>query len=366
MNCYKIILTVVLISILNTVKANMASPYIDGTYGSSVITSKDINILSENITIITDKNFKTARYIVEYKIQSAGYGTILPLLFYAKDYKDSFYVWMDNQKVSLLNISEKYYSDSSFKSFADNMVNTENGNMRLEFGKNESRTIKLDELKYFETLVSKGAHTIRVEYTANVWLDKSDWIKEYSFRYSLSPAKLWKSFGTLTVNIKQQDSLRNITTNLGTPIENKIQETNSWIFKKLPADYITINYMHKPSAFTSSLMALSPEGIAIALWILLAIVHALFIINNRRKNKQQGFFTPLLLGNLIIPVVVLFALLFAYYLIDYLLGSEASNTQGYGLILVLMFLGPVFVGTYWVAMWILDLIFKYKYKKRNA
>jgi hypothetical protein len=73
-------------------QANMSSPIRKGTIISSAYTSKDINILSESIYIKIDKDYKTAKFIVEYTIQSDIAGRQIPLLFFAQDYKDSFLV----------------------------------------------------------------------------------------------------------------------------------------------------------------------------------------------------------------------------------------------------------------------------------
>ena len=91
----KHILTIVFISFQLIVKANMASPVSGGSFYASAFSSKDIDILSEYIHIAIDKNFKSAKYIVEYTIQSDVSGNQIPLLFYAQDFEDSFFVWLD-------------------------------------------------------------------------------------------------------------------------------------------------------------------------------------------------------------------------------------------------------------------------------
>ena len=36
----------------------------------------------------------------------------------------------------------------------------------------------LNDLQYFETNITKGKHIINVEYTAERWIDKWDWVSK--------------------------------------------------------------------------------------------------------------------------------------------------------------------------------------------
>ncbi|MBP9741274.1 MAG: hypothetical protein KBD28_11340, partial [Chitinophagaceae bacterium] len=155
----------------------MASPTKEGTMTSSAYSSKDIHILSEKILIRIDKNFNTAKFIVEYTINSDIIGTQIPLLFYAKDYKDNFSVWMDNQLVSIKPIPEQYinFYNSPFSGFKNNFEkdNSNNDSTSISWIKDSWYIYKINELKYFETFINKGVHTVRVEYTAEAWTDAS-------------------------------------------------------------------------------------------------------------------------------------------------------------------------------------------------
>lgn len=182
-------------------RANMASPVWRGTVSSTAFSSKDINILSESIHIKIDADYKTARYTVEYTLQSDVAGRQIPLLFYAQDYKDSFWVWVDDQSVAIQNIPEKYtrLAHSPFAGFSrwkdtDYLENAED-RVIIQWDKGSGFPYYLQDLKYFETDLQKGPHKVKVAYTANVWTEVSNWVNDYSFRYSLTPAQYWKSFG---------------------------------------------------------------------------------------------------------------------------------------------------------------------------
>ncbi len=115
-------------------QANMASPIRRGTMTSTAFTSKDISILSEFIYIKIDKDYKTAKFIVEYTIQSEVTGRQIPLLFYAQDYKDSLFVWVDNQKVTIQDIPKEYtyFDNSPFSGFSRYDNNRENEKDEVE------------------------------------------------------------------------------------------------------------------------------------------------------------------------------------------------------------------------------------------
>jgi hypothetical protein len=97
----------------------------------------------------------------------------------------------------------------------------------IYWDKNDAFIYKAHDLKYFDTDISKGVHKVSVEYVDNVWSDNSDWIKKYSFRYSLTPAKFWKSFGNLNITVEQDGTIKELSTNIGRPIEKTYKDKNS-------------------------------------------------------------------------------------------------------------------------------------------
>ena len=197
----KIILLLFLIVTGLFCKANMGSPVTDGTKAATAYTSKDIDILSETIHITIDKAFTRARYVVEYTLQSDKVGKQIPLLFFAQDYEDGFMVWLDGQPVPIQHIPAAYtqLKYSPFAAF-DTITKyidptTQKDHVAVYWYKNTGYSYPLNDLKYFEAAIDKGVHKVRVAYTAKVWKDVGNWINEYSFRYSLTPAEFWRSFG---------------------------------------------------------------------------------------------------------------------------------------------------------------------------
>jgi hypothetical protein len=340
-------------------KANMSSPIWQGTKTSSAITSNDIRILSEKILIKIDKEFKTARFIIEYNIQSDTFGRQIPLLFYAQDFKDSFFVWLDNKKISIQNVPVEHYANSPFNSF-DKSFKRENNEeeITIYWQKNAGYVYKLSDLKYFEADIEKGTHIVRVEYVANVWTDISGWIKEFSFRYSLSPAKYWKSFGNFEIIVEQEGQVRQITSNLGLPIEKEIESVNTWRFSKLPDEYFEISYTPKPNNIARILLIIKPFGFSFIATILLATIHLFFTLGYRRNNIKRKYSLAVIIGSCCVPFLALLSYIFSYNLIDNIIGENAGRHHGY--VFLSFFLYPIILIVYWLLFWLIDKYYKRK------
>lgn len=337
----------------------MASPLEEGTMVTSAFSSKDINILSETIHIKIDNDFKTARFIVKYQIQSDMDGLQIPLMFYAQDYKDSFFIWVDNKNISVQNVPQSYNEHTRFKDFSDSFEKDDAGyEVTIYWQANAGYVYKLSDLKYFETDIGKGIHTVRVEYIANVWTDYSDWIKAYSFRYSLSPAKFWKSFGTLSVTLEQEGIERQLSTNLGEPLEKAFQSTNSWTFTNLPGEYLEFSYNPKPGKFAAVLISVQPLGLAIATGIVLFALHLFLVIRYRRKFATKKYSPVVIAGSFLVPFLLLVSYTCSYPLIDFLIGEEAGKNHGYVFLIFAMY--PLLALAYGMIMWLLDRLQKRK------
>lgn len=344
----------------------MASPIVEGSKNASVFSSKDITILHENILVYLSKDFKTAQYIIEYTIKSDVEGAQIPLLFLAKDYKDNFAVWLDGKLVNIQDIP-KYITASKNTKF-EGFVNSfnekidENYYVSIDWQANNSDIYSLDDLKYFETNLSKGEHKIKVGYTAKVWIDKSnEWVNEYSFRYSLAPAKYWKSFGSLNITVFQDGNIKPLTTNLGNPTEGKFNTISNWKFNKLPSDNFNIIYNPKTSPTAKTLIAIDPFGIAFLAGIILMLLHFCIIFWFRKKNVTKKYTWIVILGSLLIPILILFSFMESYVFIDYLIGDDATKRHGYYFLAIIWY--PILVPIYMTIMWVIDIITRKKLTK---
>lgn len=342
----------------NITIANMASPYQQGTTASSAFSSKNIDILSENILIKIDRNFKTAHYFIEYTIKNEKDGIQIPLLFYAKDYHNNFKVWLDDKEMSILNTPENYVEqeNSQFDNFSYLFCEEKKDNPYTKFYLDEDIGFKvnINDLKYFEALLTKGEHKIRVEYIGTTWIDKWDWIKEYSFRYSLSPAKYWKSFGKLNVTIIQELE-KDIAVNLGIPTNGKIGRISKWTFNKLPKEDIEIRYIPKINHISQKLISIGPFKLMLIFGLIVLIIHLLLIVWYRRTFKTAKYSWVVLIGSIIFPYIVLYSYMDFFDIIDNLIGKHASRFHGYTFFIMLTY--PFVAPLYWLIIKEVDKLF---------
>ena len=350
-------LTIILFLIGQLCFANMASPIRAGTFSSSAFSSRDIDILKEKIYLKVDKDFRTAFYQIEYFIRTDSNGRQIPLLFHAKDYKGDFKIWVDNQEVKLLDIPNEYKTTANTpferfsNSFAQPSRSGEPETVVIYWEKNSGFVYELNDLKYFETDLTKGEHRIRIEYVANVWTDILGWVKEYSFRYSLSPAKNWKSFGSLEITLDASDFNSALTTNLGKPKNGQLDSISVWNFSKLPSDYFDI-YKPEISAFAKIMIAIGPLGLTLIFALLISLLHFISIKKYRKSEPTKKHSWVVIVGSVTIPLIILISYMISYELIDYSIGEEAGNYHGYTFLAIILY--PLLLPIYWVIMWLAD------------
>jgi hypothetical protein len=210
--------------------------------------------------------------------------------------------------------------------------------------------VTLDDLKYFETDVSEGQHTIRVEYIAENWLDRSGWINKYSFRYALSPAKYWRSFGTLEIELDGSKLSIKPTVNLGEPtsVSNGI---STWKFTSMPKEVILVTLVPEMNSLARTLVRISPQGVMIILSLILAAIH-LVAIYFYRQSHQARYSWVVISGSIVLPLLMLISYMYSFDLIDNTIGPEATRYHGYTFIILLLY--PIVMPIYWIMMWLYD------------
>lgn len=348
--------------------ANMASPLRPGTQTATPFISENVDIISENILIIPDEKFQTAKFQIEYHIQSSKSGSQIPLLFYAVDFREDFRIWIDDEEIRLSPIPEQYFeihgtpfNDFSYlfskPSWSDDEKTHANRSLFEGF------YVTTNDLKFFQTALSEGEHIIKVEYLADVWVDHNDWVKKYSFRYLLSPAQLWKSFGNLTITIDSKNLAHGYTTNLGEH-SSKIHSKSTWIFSAIPTDVLKIEYQPEINPIATMLITLSPFGMTIIIGVLFLLLHLLLMKLYRNKRPNHRFSWPVIIGSIVFPFLTLLGFTFSFNVIDAYIGNHASQYHGYTFLV--FFIYPVITPIYWIAMWLIDQSFKeYINKKRS-
>lgn len=328
---------------IHAARANMASPVNEGTMSARMLTSKDVRILKESIHIKLDRFFKRADYRIEYHVRSNQKTNQIPLLFFAMDRNEKFQfrVWLDGKPVNLISdtIRSREELDERNKAFIKAYTNenyTSTTCVRVNWGSYSDRCIDLDDLKYFEAELTKGDHIIRVEYVGSVWEDRSDWVEKKSFRYSLSPARYWKSFGTLELTIDATDYPYPLKLKVGEHSQSVQSKQVHRNYSTLPGDCIIIENDPNISAFAKFLIHLGRGWLALIICILLIVIHTLqlYYWNNIDNNALR--FGLFLLLTFVVSFIVCDSIHLAEQFIDKAIGPTASGFHGYSVILIFL------------------------------
>jgi len=359
----KSILTSIVLFLTLSTWANMASPIQEGTMGASPFISQNVDIIKENILIIPGINFETCQFIIEYHIQADITGTQIPLLFYAPEYAKGFKIKLDDIEIQLSPVPERYHNlegnpFSNFDHFFEAYNKDEAGYTELKDSPIPGFYVTIDDLKFFEVDLLEGVHVIQVEYVAERWIDRSDWVKEYSFRYALAPAKYWRSFGDLEVTIDASNPQNKYITNLGEPETGNPLSKATWTFSELPVEVLQITYKPELSSTAQRLISMSPVGLTIIFAIFLIIVHLVLMWIFRRNNPDKKYSWLVIAGSIIIPFITLIGYMYSFSIIDSAIGPDASHFHGYTFIILLLY--PVIVPVYWTIMWLVDRMMKLK------
>jgi hypothetical protein len=351
----RILLFVCLVLLGENSLANMASPITEGTLTANPFLSRHVDILHEKLVIIPDRDFRTALIRAEYFIKANRKGIRIPLLFYASEFGGRFRVWCDEKELDLKSAPDLYQNiqGQPFNDFAylfDTLTTSEDNLLPMHEDEKNNFYVTIDDLKYFEADISEGQHAIRVEYIAENWLDRSGWVNKYSFRYALSPAKYWRSFGTLEVVLDGSNSNLKPLVNLGEPasVSNGI---STWKFTSLPVDVIMVSFAPETNKLASTLIKISPKGIMLIVSVILATIHFIGIYRYRRSH-QAKYSWVMIAGSVVMPLMMLISYMYAFNLIDTSIGPDASRYHGYTFFILLLY--PIIMPTYWLAMWLCD------------
>ncbi len=338
--------------------ANMASPRVNGTISGSPFTSRNVDILNEKIYVQLDSNYNSAFFKIEYQIKTDFDGIQIPLLFHAHNYKSDFKVWLDNKPISVSTVPPEYLdiSNSSFKAFS-NIYDQHKAT--INWGNGINYLFDYRDLMFFETLLSKGEHTITVEYTSKAWIHLRNWVQDYSVLYSLEPARYWKSFGTLEVTLDARMSKSTITTNFGLPISGRLDSIAIWTFNELPSNYFRIDYVPEISKKATLLIQFGTTNMTICFAILIIILHITFIILFRKRKPHKKFSWVVIVGSVFLPLIVLLFNIYSYEIIFHAIGNQANRFYNFFYFIVIG-LYPFIMPVYWVIMWLFDKLYKRK------
>lgn len=353
-----LILSVLIISYIST-SANMSSPWQKGDPTSDAYSSKDIDILHESLHI-KFIDFRTVKFTVIYRIKSDKSGKQIPLIFdtmtdkYA--WKGLFNVWVDDHEVSVANIPSTY-EDEMILTWLDSL------DSHLLYSKENAPN--MIGLKYFEVDLPEGEHSIRVEYTAQTGVYLGNPIKEYTVKYNLAPARYWRSFGGLDIEI-DRTGLEGIFEvyhpDLGRSLTDPVSHLH---FSEIPADELTIKCTPKVNPVARLVIAISPEIVFFILFFILTIViiilHIHMVFKYRAKYPDKRYSPFAIAGSIIVPVICGFISVLSLIIIDTILGQHSTfERSGVYMIYALIVICLIALPFYLIIIVLLD-----RYKKNK-
>lgn len=221
-----------------SVLANVGPPSHGGQTLTEPVGIKNIDIIQEDLNIdftpLADETLPWNERIVNveaiYQIDNPADLEKLELIFVIVSESKNFQFFLDEKEIASEQIDNKEFSDRHSWKKPD----------KTPF---ESREIMYNPQNYnlksakFILNLPKGKHTLRAKYKAEPTVYKDIGImKGWQFAYSLAPARDWKSFGGLNLNIKIQSDWK-FFSNLKL---DQNGETLTGNFKEIPADFLAV------------------------------------------------------------------------------------------------------------------------------
>lgn len=327
-----------------SVYANMSSPIIKGDATSEAYSSKDIDILHEHLQI-TIIDFYTAKFVVTYQIKSDRTGKQIPLIFdtMTNSYtEEGFNVWLDNESIPVSQIPSTYNNPNALQ-WIDSLDN------HLRYPKDDVPNII--GLKYFEVDLSEGEHIIKVEYTVRTIVNQWRPVVSFEINYNLKPARYWRSFGQLDIEINISDLNGTFETNIDSDSILTSPVTHLH-FTEIPKDELRISYTPEVGWFTRIMIEIGAEGLFLILSLILISLHIYFTLKYRLRNPEKRFSPVAIGGGLLVPLLCCCIFIFSYSLLDFIIGEYASGRHGY--IFLVFVLYPILMPIYFIIVWLID------------
>jgi hypothetical protein len=343
--------------------ANMASPVREGSMFGSPFISRHVTIISEQIRVIPQSDFLTARFEIQYVLEVDSIGTQIPLLFYAIDYEEAFQISLDGEALVWQPVPSEYskVSDTPFDEFSETFssgaYDSTEETVTIYWNEYGGGTVvRPRDLFFFETDLLPGRHLVTVSYLANHWQDRSDWVNQYSFRYSLSPATYWKSLGQLTIEVDATQNHIPLTTNLGVPAMGRMDSIARWEFDTIPVPEFWVQYVPEISPRAHFLIRLGPWGITGIGAAMAILLHFVLQIRYRRKHRSKRVNPWIWMGGFLVPLLTFFLYINSFEIIDAAIGIEASRYHGYYQLAGVIFW--VLMAPYMLIAWAVDRVGK--------
>lgn len=294
-----LIILVCLLGFQMHLRANMASPEFELLSGVSTISSRQIDILHEDLKITLDPFFNHVFFNVHYRIRADKAGKQIPLLFVAESYKSNFTVEVDGKPVEVLRIPEAFYKSDRLMDYNHPKIEVKPDEVYIDWPEFQ-KVYEKKNIQYFEVDLAQGEHSIVIRYEAGTISDEfyGDYdivMTETSIKYLLAPAKLWKSFGGLNLTIDATDFFKEnaealIYSDFGN-LSAKVP-VKHWEFDSIPKDYFYVSYRPKPESYDFKyFMGYYKPAIIIygtGMILLLVIIYGIYRYKKKRESQKDN------------------------------------------------------------------------------
>jgi hypothetical protein len=339
----------------------MANPDIMGSRISAPYLGRHVDILSETLRVRLPE-YELAEWEVVYEIDVDSAGLQVPFLFVALNLSEDFQAWLDGEELVLQDIPEDLdLSDEKWQTLRNGFRELEEGEMMLPeiiWGNHNERP-HLSELTYFEADLDSGRHQFRVTYRATARVGMFGSVKDYRYRYALAPARGWRSFGSLVVELDNTPLRMQLTSNLGEPKTGQLDSVATWQFSSLPEQNdLEFRFDPEPDALGRFALRVGPFGWGLIATLLLMSIHFILVVRSLKENPYRG--TPsfrAIGGALLVGILSTFAFIFAPQFTYMLIGEHATGMYGYWFFLAFVVGIAILVG-YTILASVLEIIVK--------
>lgn len=308
----------------------MAEPVRRGSQGASFFTPKYVDILHEHIQVHINSGFTEAQFDITYTIKTDRTGQSIPMMFYGYGMEDDFEIILNGQKIDQYRFIEhdKVASDTlfiDFKHYFEYDFYDENSTNVKIYDTYDGVHAHLYDLMYFEFGLDSGEHVMEVHYNTKPWREQINWVDKTGFYYSLDPAKNWRSFGELDIELFFEDGVTPIYTSIDSVQKIRTYPVK-WHFDKIPTPYFEVSHTPQLDGLGKMLVRIGNYNIGIGIFILYILLLMYFIYRHRkRKGTERKFSFIALLGTVISPVAFLMAHYISFVLIEWSIGEDLTD-----------------------------------------
>lgn len=334
----KLVFSNLLICCLLFIQAANASykyPYQSQSEIGSAVANRNIEVLKENIHIYIDKDFRNARFVINYTFRINSDSVSIPFLFFSSEESlnsdKTVNAILDGKSVKVSNhsLSEVDVSDFLFPT-----INEEN-NITLSFGDfgNKHPYIgyySIDDLIYIDTFLEEGIHTLQLEYTQSAWIDAVNHLKKRSFRYSLSAAKAWKPSEGMEIQLIPEDENQKYRINLQGNT-GELNGKSDFVITEINEDFIAVTFISQLNFIQKTgLIVLKYEFLffmllsCILLWL-----EWKWIKRYRENHPNYKYSIAAIFGGIVLPVLAVSSFGLIIIGMEALAGPDIQSNGGF-------------------------------------